>query len=100
MSTQDRNTYGDILCQAVDTIVTQRLSALEYDQTILCSIVDDSRREQGIYKVTNGSTVFEAVSDQTNYRNDNNVYVLIPKGNSDMQWLAYLLCLTHLPPTN
>jgi hypothetical protein len=31
MSTQDRNTYGDILCQAVDTIVTQRLSALEYD---------------------------------------------------------------------
>lgn len=81
MSTQDRNTYGDILCQAVDTIVTQRLSALEYDQTILCSIVDDSRREEGIYKVTNGSTVFEAVSDQTNYRNDNNVYVLIPKGN-------------------
>ena len=81
MSTQDRNTYGDILCQAVDTIVTQRLSALEYDQTILCSIVDDSRREEGIYRVTNGSTVFEAVSDQTNYRNDNNVYVLIPKGN-------------------
>ena len=81
MSTQDRNTYGDILCQAVDTIVTQRLSALEYDQTILCSIVDDSRREEGIYRVTNGSTVFEAVSDQTNYRNGNNVYVLIPKGN-------------------
>lgn len=81
MSTQDRNTYGDILCQAVDTIVTQRLSALEYDQTILCSIVDDSRREEGIYKVINGSTVFEAVSDQTNYRNGNNVYVLIPKGN-------------------
>lgn len=81
MSTQDRNTYGDILCQAVDTIVTQRLSALEYDQTILCSIVDDSRREEGIYRVTNGSTVFEAVSDQTNYRNSNNVYVLIPKGN-------------------
>lgn len=80
MSTQDRNTYGDILCQAVDTIVTQRLSALEYDQTILCSIVDDSRREEGIYRVTNGSIVFEAVSDQTNYRNDNNVYVLIPKG--------------------
>ena len=80
MSTQDRNTYGDILCQAVDTIVTQRLSALEYDQTILCSIVDDSRREEGIYRVTNGSMVFEAVSDQTNYRNDNNVYVLIPKG--------------------
>ena len=83
MSTQDRNTYGDILCQAVDTIVTQRLSALEYDQTILCSIVDDSRREEGIYRVTNGSTVFEAVSDQTNYRNDNNVYVLIPKGSWD-----------------
>lgn len=81
MSTQDRNTYGDILCQAVDTIVTQRLSALEYDQTILCSIVDDSRREEGIYRVTNGSTVFKAVSNQTNYRNGNNVYVLIPKGN-------------------
>lgn len=73
--------YGNILCEAVDTIITQRLQGLSYDQTILCTIVDDSRREQGIYIATNDSARFEVVSDQTNYRNGNNVYVLIPKGD-------------------
>lgn len=81
MSTQGKNDYGNIFCESVDTIITQRLAGLKYDQTVLCSIVDDSKREKGIYRVTNGSIIFEAVSSETNYRNDNNVYVLIPEGN-------------------
>lgn len=80
MSMENKD-YGNILCEAVDTIITQRLQGLSYDQTILCTIVDDSRREQGIYIATNDSARFEVVSDQTNYRNGNNVYVLIPKGD-------------------
>jgi len=30
MSTTEKN-YGEIICQAVDTIITGRLSALSYD---------------------------------------------------------------------
>ena len=80
MSNQDKD-YGNILCQAIDTIVTERLSGLEYDQTVLCTIVDDTERDKGKYIVSNGSVKFDVVSEITTYRNNNNVYVLIPKGD-------------------
>lgn len=78
--------YGEVLCQAVDEIVRTRLEGISYDQTILCTIVDDSKREQGIYVVTNNSTTkFEAFSSITNYRNRDNVYVQIPSGDWNQQ---------------
>lgn len=77
----DNKNYGEIICQAVDTIVTERLAGLSYDQTVLCTVVNDSKRDQGIYTVSNGSTKFEAYSTSDEYRNNNNVYVLIPKGD-------------------
>lgn len=80
MSTTEKD-YGEIICQAVDTIITGRLSALSYDQTVLCTIVDDSKRSQGIYVVSNGSTKFEVYSTTDEYRNNTNVYVLIPNGD-------------------
>jgi hypothetical protein len=71
----DQN-YGEILCQAVDEIVRTRLEGISYDQTILCTIVDDSRRKEGIYTVTNNNRVrFDAVSNDASYRKHNNVYV-------------------------
>lgn len=78
--------YGEVLCQAVDEIVRTRLEGISYDQTILCTIVDDSKREQGVYVVTNNSTTkFEAFSSITNYRNRDNVYVQIPSGDWNQQ---------------
>lgn len=77
----DNKNYGEIICQAVDTIVAERLAGLSYDQTVLCTVVNDSKRDQGIYTVSNGSTKFEAYSTSDEYRNNNNVYVLIPKGD-------------------
>ena len=73
--------YGELFCEAVDTIVKQRLQGVAFDQTILCTVVDDSKREQGIYKVSNGSSQFEAYSSITDYRDNNNVYVQIPQGD-------------------
>jgi hypothetical protein len=68
--------YGEIICQAVDEIVRTRLEGISYDQTILCTIVDDSRRNEGIYTVTsNNRTRFDAVSNDTSYRKHHNVYV-------------------------
>ena len=79
--------YSEILCQAVDTIVKQRLEGISFDQTILCTVIDDSLREQGIYTVTNngGTTKFNAVSSITTYRKNNNVYVQIPGGDWNQQ---------------
>ena len=78
--------YGEVLCQAVDEIVRKRLEGISYDQTILCTVVDDSKREQGIYVVTNNNTTkFEAFSTVTNYRNKDNVYVQIPSGDWNQQ---------------
>ena len=73
--------YGELFCEAVDTIVKQRLQGVAFDQTVLCTVVDDSKREQGIYKVSNGSSQFEAYSSITDYRNNSNVYVQIPRGD-------------------
>lgn len=79
--------YGEIFCQAVDEIVEQRIETIKFDSTILCTIVDDSWRDTGKYIVTNngGITKFEAFSENTNYRNNNNVYVQIPGGDWDQQ---------------
>lgn len=78
--------YGEIICQAVDEIVRTRLEGISYDQTILCTIVDDSRRSEGIYTVTsNNRTRFDAVSNDTSYRKHHNVYVQIPGGDWNQQ---------------
>lgn len=73
--------YNEIICQAVDIIVQQRLSELKFDETIICTIIDNSRKSQGRYQVQYGSMVFEAYGENTNYDNNIQVYVLIPKGD-------------------
>lgn len=78
--------YGELFCQAVDQIVEKRLEAVSYDSTILCTIVDDSNRSKGLYIVTNNNTTkFEAFSENTTYRKNNNVYVQIPGGDWNQQ---------------
>ena len=78
--------YGELFCQAIDEIVKKRLEGISYDQTILCTIIDDSLHDKGSYIVTNnGKTKFEAFSSDTTYRNNNNVYVQIPGGDWNQQ---------------
>lgn len=80
--------YGEVLCQAVDEIVRKRLEGVVYDSTILCTIVDNSRKDEGIYVVSNnGTTKFEAYSTDTSYRVNDNVYVQIPGGDWNQQKL-------------
>lgn len=82
MANQD---YGELFCQAIDTIVEKRIEGLNYDSTVLCTIVDDSNRNKGQYVVSNGSTKFDAFSENTSYRKNNNVYVHIPRGDWNEQ---------------
>lgn len=78
--------YGEVICQAVDEIVRRRLEGITYDSTILCTIVDNSRKTEGIYTVSNNNTTkFDAYSNDDSYRINDNVYVQIPGGDWNEQ---------------
>ena len=79
--------YGELFCQAVDEIVKQRLDAIKYDETILATIVDISKSDDGVYQVSDGSTRFEAHSSNTTYKVNDQVYVQIPMGDWNEQKL-------------
>lgn len=74
------------LFEAVDTIIEERISALPYDQTIVCQIVDATDHANGIYIVThNYNTKFSAYADFTGYNLGDYVYVRIPEGDYTSQ---------------
>ena len=77
--------YGEIICNAVDEIVTAKLQGLSYDITKQCTIVNDSLRKQGKYTVSDGSVKFEACSEDTTLSKGNSVLVTIPNGDYNMQ---------------
>ena len=81
----DIKDYGQIFCEAVDQIVKERLNGISYDSTVLCTIIDDSQKDLGLYIVSNGSSKFQAYSSITTYTNDTNVYVQIPQGDWNAQ---------------
>lgn len=73
--------YNEILCQAIDTIVKERLAQIKFDETISCVIVDNTERKKGKYRVQYGSITFDAYGENTTYDINTTVYVLIPKGD-------------------
>lgn len=76
------------LFQSIDTIVKQRLSEKGYDTTVICTIVDNSKKNQGIYTVTNNIIEFEAYADQTTYQVNEQVRITIPEGNyNNTKWI-------------
>lgn len=85
------NDYGQLFCEAVDTIVKQRLEQINFDTTSLCTITDDSKKDQGKYKVKvhNGLAEYVAYSASTDYSIGDNVYVQIP--NSDMNEQKFII---------
>jgi hypothetical protein len=63
--------YNDILLNAVDILIGQRISELPYDRTVICTIIDDSKSNEGIYTVLQDSTIsYEVKSEKTNYKKD------------------------------
>lgn len=77
--------YADIICQAVDEIVTKRLESINYDNTITCSIVDIKDAKTGAYIVTDGSTNFTAYSLSTEYKVNDVVYITVPNNDFTKQ---------------
>ena len=77
--------YAEIICQAVDEIVSKKIEGINFDKTINCIIVDDKEAQQGRYKVSDGSAKFYAYSSTTDYKIDDAVYVTVPNGDYDNQ---------------
>lgn len=75
------NRISEDLFKAIDVIVGQRLRNVSKDLTILCKIEDNADAEQGFYTVSNEEARFTAVSEKTDYRIGQNVWVLVPEGN-------------------
>lgn len=76
--------YGEIICNAVDEIITSKLQGLQYDITKLCTIVDDSMNHQGKYIVTDGTARYEAFTTDISLKKGNQVLVSIPNGDYNM----------------
>ena len=77
--------YGENFCKAIDIILDERQKQLKFDITDIYTIVDDSEAYNGIYRVSNGVEKFNAYSDLTTYTKDQEVYVVIPKGDYSQQ---------------
>lgn len=78
---------SESLFQMVDIIVNKRLQAINFDNTDIYSITDASRAEFGEYKVTDGNVTFTAYSTNTDYKENEAVYVTIPNNDFNQQKL-------------
>lgn len=77
--------YGEIICKAVDEIVSAKLQGLQYDITKLCTIVDDTYSYQGKYTVSDGTARYDAFTTDVSLKKGNQVQVTIPNGDYSMQ---------------
>lgn len=73
------------LLGAIDTVIGKRLEQLSYDKTIICTIIDDSKAKNGEYQVTDGSVKFWVKCENANYRNDEQVRVSVPNGDTTQE---------------
>lgn len=80
----DTNNIQETLLSAMEIIASQTAKDVVKDKDDTewnCTIIDDSKRKNGEYRVTNGSIKFTAYSSDTSYKKDEHVAVIIPKGN-------------------
>ena len=60
--------YSDNICEAIDIIAKNVVKGLNFDQTILCTITDDSQAKKGEYLVTDGSSIYNVISNNHTYK--------------------------------
>ena len=90
----------DDLFEAIDTIVTARLSTLEYDKTISCIVSNISNAAKGIYEVTSQASTFEAFGQPNEYSLNDQVYVIIPENDFDKdKFIAGKVYIKQTPTT-
>ncbi len=79
MANQNANEISEQLFQAIDAIVSERIRVLEYDKTVIATIIDNSQALYGKYKVTTDDNItFFAYGEITTYPLQEKVYIRIP----------------------
>ena len=79
MANQNANEISEQLFQAIDAIVSERIRVLEFDKTVVATIIDNSQALYGKYKVTTDDNItFNAYAEITTYPLKEKVYVRIP----------------------
>jgi hypothetical protein len=79
---------ADKLFEAMDIITSKRVSSVGFDKTIVCTIESATNSKNGMYKVTDGTSHFNAYADTTaKYSEGQKVYVKIPGGDMNNQKL-------------
>lgn len=73
------------ICQAVDTIVEQRLRSINFDTTIVATILDNRYAKTNQYTCYNGSSQFTAFSKDTSFEINDSVLVTIPNNDYSQQ---------------
>jgi len=69
------------LFDAINLIASKKVSNLPYDQTIVCTITDNSNANNGEYTVNDGTSEFITYSENPDYRVNTRVYVNIPNND-------------------
>ena len=81
------------LLQAVDIIASSKLGEVSYDQTIICTIVDNSEiQKRGFYTVSDGKVRFKAYTDVTDYKIGDQIRVTVPNGDFNAKKYVDGLC--------
>jgi hypothetical protein len=71
----------DTAAQAVSALLSQQLSTVGYDKTLVYTITDDKTKDKGSYTVSDGNVSFTAYTEDTSYKKDDKVYVTVPQGD-------------------
>ena len=83
MSTNMNVDIAEQICQAIDSIVGERLKSINYDTTIIATIENNKEAKDCKYICSNGSTEFVAFSKDTTYKVGETVQVTIPNNDYD-----------------
>ena len=75
------NDFEEILNRAMEIHAQNAIQGLPFNKTELAEIVDITNHDSGRYVVWNGSTRYEAISENTAYKMGMKVYVNIPNND-------------------
>ena len=73
------------LCGAIDTILQSALKNLNYDKTVIGTIIDDTKATNGEYQVTVGASIYWVKSENTSYVKNDQVRITIPNGDATQE---------------
>ena len=88
----------DNILDSISLIVDKKIESLKFDKTSICTVLDDSKANQGKYLVTDGYSNFYVYSSDTTYKRGNVVNVNIPNG--DYSETKYIIGLNMTASNN